>query len=73
MKTACSIVGIALLAGLPIVAGSLARADGFQTSADRTVNRGEFLDRCFSCTDRSARIAERQDFVCTLDRMKTAT
>ena len=32
MKTACSIVGIALLAGLPIVAGSLARADGFQTS-----------------------------------------
>jgi hypothetical protein len=32
MKTACSIVGIALLAGLAIVAGSLARADGFQTS-----------------------------------------
>ena len=29
METACSIVGTALLAGLAIVAGSLARADGF--------------------------------------------
>ena len=67
-KTASSIVGTALLAGLAIVAGSLARADGFQAfHADRTVNRAEILDRCFP-----AQIAERQDFVCTLDRMKTA-
>ena len=37
-------------------------------NADRTVNRGEKLDRCFSCN----KPRERQDFVFTFDRMKSA-
>jgi hypothetical protein len=60
MKTACSIVDIALLAGLAIVAGSLARADGFQVSTPTGLSI-------------AARIAERQDFACTLDRMKATS
>ena len=37
-------------------------------NADKTVNRNENLDRCFSCHKSEA----ANDFVFTLDRMKTA-
>lgn len=37
-------------------------------NADRSVNRNENLDRCFSCH----KSRERQDFVFTVDRMRTA-
>ena len=37
-------------------------------NADKTVNRGENLDRCFACHKGQ----EQHDFVFTLDRMKAA-
>lgn len=37
-------------------------------NADKSVNRNENLDRCFSCHKPN----ERQDFVFTFDRMKSA-
>jgi len=37
-------------------------------NADKSVNRQENLDRCFSCH----KAHEKQDFVYTFDRMKTA-
>jgi cytochrome P460 len=37
-------------------------------NADKSVNRNENLDRCFACHKGQ----ERQDFVFTLDRMKSA-
>jgi len=37
-------------------------------NADKSVNRNENLDRCFSCHKPKA----AQDFVWTLERMKTA-
>jgi hypothetical protein len=37
-------------------------------NADRSVNRNENLDRCFACH----KSQQRQDFVFTSDRMKSA-
>jgi hypothetical protein len=36
-------------------------------NADKSVNRNENLDRCFSC-----QLNERQDFVFTFEQMKSA-